>query len=87
MGTHPHFRIRIRMRTHPPCSDETTHPPLSDDEDIDLESLSEHCHPCLARGRFSVFNSLHVMHVFRNRDINYKLDMDGVVGISRQVTF
>ena len=76
--------------TTPLCDDDddddhetTTHPPLSDDEDIDLESLSEHHHPCLARGRFSVFNSLDVMHVFRNRDINCKLDMDGVVGISR----
>jgi hypothetical protein len=58
--------------------------PLSDDnDDLDLESLSNHDHPCLARGRFSVFNSSDVMHVFRNRDINYKLDMDGVVGISR----
>lgn len=73
------------LSTTPSCDDDetTTHPPLSDDEDIDLESLSEHHHPCLARGRFSVFNSLDVMHVFRNRDINYKLDMDGVVGISR----
>ena len=60
--------------------DEDIDPPLSDNEDIDLESLSEHDHPCLARGRFSVFNSLDVMHVFRNRDVNYKL---GIVGISR----
>lgn len=60
-----------------------TSPMSDDDDDVDLESLSKHDHPCLARGRFSVFNSLDVTHVSRNRDINYKLDMDGVVGISR----
>ena len=44
--------------------------PMSDDDndDVDLESLSKHDHPCLARGRFSVFNSLDVTHVSRNRD-------------------
>lgn len=51
---------------------------------IIIKIFSKHDHPCLARGRFSVFNSLDVVHVRRNRDINYQLDMDGVVAISRR---
>ena len=79
----------IRMLIHPPPpntsaddeDDEDVDP--SDEEDIDLASLCESDHPSLARGRFSLFNSLDIMHVFTNVDMNYHVDMDGIVGISR----
>ena len=60
-------------------------PMSDDDQDIGLESLSKHNRPCLAAGHFSVFNCLDVVHVCRNGEINYKLVMDGIVGISRYV--
>lgn len=78
---HMHQDVHSTPPSPPPPT-----PMSDDDQDIDLESLSEHNHPCLAAGHFSVFNCFDVVHVCRNGEMNYKLDMDGIVGISRYVT-
>jgi hypothetical protein len=53
---------------------------------IDLESLSKTPHPCLAAGNFSVFNSPDVAPLRLAEEVEYTIDMDGVVVLSKLVS-
>ena len=57
----------------------------SEENSIDLESLSKHPHPCLASGNFSIFNSPDVVPLRLAREMEYTVDMDGVVVLSKLV--
>ena len=52
---------------------------------IDLETLSNHPHPCMAPGYFSIFNSPDVAPLRLARELEYSIDMDGVVVFSKLV--
>ena len=50
---------------------------------INLEDLGNSDYPCLEDGQFSVFYHPAVSHVLFTRDIDYTLDLDGVVVLSK----
>ena len=50
---------------------------------IDLEDLSGSNHPCLEDGEFSVFHCPRVARLVFKRDMEYSVDMDGLVVLSR----
>ena len=52
---------------------------------IDLETLSNHPHPCMSPGYFSIFNSPDVAPLCLARELEYSIDMDGVVVLSKLV--
>ena len=47
-----------------------------------MEDLSKDEHPCLVKGDFSIFHS-NAVGKATTRDVNYTMDMDGVVVLSR----
>ena len=58
-----------------------------EDEDgaglISLEDLAQSDHPCLADGEFSIFHSDQVRLVTNPRDVEYNIDLDGLVILSK----
>ena len=50
----------------------------SDEGLVDLETLSNHPHPCMDPGYFSIFNSPEVAPLCLARELEYSIDMDGV---------
>ena len=50
-----------------------------------MESLSKHPHPCLALENLSIFNSPDVASLRLAREMEYTIDMDGVIVLSKLV--
>ncbi len=52
---------------------------------ISLEDLAATDHPCLESGQFSIFHSEEVSFVADVRDLEYDMDLDGLLIISKYV--
>ena len=50
---------------------------------ISLVDLSQTDHPCLARGNFSIFHSKDVRPVTELHQVQYTLELDGLVVLSK----
>ena len=50
---------------------------------INLEDLVSTSHPCLAEGEFSVFNHPHMAPLILIRELEYTIDLDGFVILSK----
>ena len=46
---------------------------------INLEDLANSSHPCLADGDFSVFHDPQLAPLILRREIEYSVDLDGVI--------
>lgn len=58
----------------------------NDEEDgrcISLEDLASTDHPCLAAGEFSIFNSPDVRSLIGATELQYTIDLDGVIVLSK----
>ena len=69
-----------------PASEESS-PEEEEDEgrELNLEDLATSNHPCLEKGRFSIFNHPNVGYISSSKELIYAIDLDGVVVLSRFV--
>ena len=68
-----------------PASEESSPEEEEEDEgrELNLEDLAASNHPCLEKGRFSIFNHPNVGYINSSKELIYAIDLDGVVVLSK----